>query len=93
MSEEPVLLILSSSLSMRSVGIWKACQSSRAHKNHSNNSSANTRKKDTVEENLQDMWTVKQGRGRLRRQCNRWLLRQMEGRGGCGSKQEVTRCD
>lgn len=29
-SEEPVLLILASSLSMRSVVIWKACQSNRA---------------------------------------------------------------
>lgn len=71
MSEEPVLLILSSSLSMRSEGIWKACQSSRAHKNHSNNSSANTGQKGTVEGNLQDMWKVKQGRGRLRRQRHR----------------------
>lgn len=47
MSEEPVLLILASSLSMTSVGIWKACQSSRAHNNNnqSNNSGSNTREK------------------------------------------------
>lgn len=30
MSEDPVLLILASSFSMRSVGIWEACQSSKA---------------------------------------------------------------
>lgn len=64
MSEEPVLLILTSSFSMGSVGIWRACQSSRAgiHNNHRNNSSATTRKEHTVEGDSQDLWTSRQER-------------------------------
>lgn len=64
MSGELVLLILTSSLSMGSVGIWKACQLSRAriHNNHRNNSGATTRKEHTVEGDLQDLWTSRQER-------------------------------
>lgn len=72
--EEPVSLILASSLSMMSAVIWSACQLNRAPSHNDNDNDnhsscrATTRKNNTVGGDLQGLWIASQeGRGGLRR--------------------------